>query len=183
MMPFVEVEGLVKQYGSAKAVDGVGFTISRGEIFALLGQNGAGKTTTLECLEGLREADEGRIMIAGFNPVKDFSKIRKIIGVQLQASSLPDIVTVEEAMKLFCLYLEVETRWDLLKQFDLQDKYKMQFGRLSTGQQRKLMLAVALAHHPQLLILDEPTAGLDVQSRVELHRIMRQEKEKVQPYY
>lgn len=178
MEPFVSVENLVKRYGDVTAVDGVSFAISRGEIFALLGPNGAGKTTTLECLEGLRKADGGMVSVAGINPAKEFPKIRKVLGVQLQASSLPDIMTVEEAMKLFCVYLETETRYDLLEEFCLKDKYKTQFGRLSTGQQRKLALAIALAHHPQLLILDEPTAGLDVETRVELHQIMRREKEK-----
>ncbi|MGE5607062.1 MAG: ABC transporter ATP-binding protein [Bacteroidota bacterium] len=177
MEPFVSVENLVKRYGNVAAVDGVSFDIARGEIFALLGPNGAGKTTTLECLEGLRKADGGRVSVAGINPAKEFSKIRKVLGVQLQASSLPDIITVEEAMKLFCLYLGTATRYDLLEKFDLQNKRKTQFGRLSTGQQRKLALAIALSHNPQLLILDEPTAGLDVQTRVELHQIMRRERE------
>ena len=176
MEPFVSVENLVKRYANVTAVDGVSFTISRGEIFALLGPNGAGKTTTLECLEGLRKADAGKISVAGINPAKEFSKIRKVLGVQLQASALPDIMTVEEAMKMFCLYLRTETRYDLLEKFDLRDRLKTQFGRLSTGQQRKLALAIALSHNPQLLILDEPTAGLDVQTRVELHQIMRQER-------
>jgi ABC-2 type transport system ATP-binding protein len=178
MEPLVQVDNLVKRYGTMKAVDGVSFAISPGEIFSLLGPNGAGKTTTLECLEGIRKADGGRVLVVGINPEKEFPKLRKVLGVQLQASALPDIITVEEAMKMFCLYLGAETRVDLLEQFDLKSKYKTQFGRLSTGQQRKLALAIALAHNPQLLILDEPTAGLDVQTRVELHNIIRREKEK-----
>lgn len=178
MNPIVNVENFVKSYGGILAVDDVSFKISPGEIFALLGPNGAGKTTTLECIEGIRKADRGNIYVAGVNPEKEYKKIRKVIGVQLQSSALPDIITVEEAMKMFCLYLGTETRFDLLDRFDLKSKYQTQFGKLSTGQQRKLVLAIALAHNPSLLILDEPTAGLDVHTRVELHEIMRNEKKK-----
>lgn len=178
MNPIVQVKNFTKSYGASKAVDNISFEIMAGEIFALLGPNGAGKTTTLECIEGIRQFHEGNILVAGLNPQKDFKKMRKLLGVQLQASSLPDIITVEEAMKMFCLYLGAETRYDLLERFDLKSKYKTEFGKLSTGQQRKLVLAIALAHKPALLILDEPTAGLDVHTRVELHKLMREEKEK-----
>ncbi len=178
MKPIVQVEGFTKLYGSSKAADDISFEIMSGEIFALLGPNGAGKTTTLECIEGLRQYNAGTITVNGLNPEKDSKKLRKSLGVQLQASSLPDIITVEEAMKMFCLYLGTETRYDLLERFDLSSKYKTEFGKLSTGQQRKLILAIALAHRPAILILDEPTAGLDVHTRVELHQIMREERAK-----
>lgn len=178
MKPIIQVSNFTKYYGTNKAVDNISFDIMPGEIFALLGPNGAGKTTTLECIEGIRSFSEGSITVAGLNPQKDFQKMRKNLGVQLQASSLPDMITVEEAMKMFCLYLGTETRYDLLERFDLTSKYKTEFCKLSTGQQRKLVLAIALAHSPALVILDEPTAGLDVHTRVGLHQIMREEKAK-----
>jgi ABC-2 type transport system ATP-binding protein len=178
MKPIVQVEEFTKFYGSNKVIDNISFDIYPGEIFALLGPNGAGKTTTLECIEGIRKANGGKLLISGLNPDKDFKKMRKILGVQLQSSALPDIITVEEAMKMFCLYLGSEIRYDLLERFDLKSKYKTEFCKLSAGQQRKLILAIALAHHPELLILDEPTAGLDVHTRVELHEIMREERSK-----
>jgi ABC-2 type transport system ATP-binding protein len=178
MKPIVQVENFTKFYGSNKVIDNISFDIYPGEIFALLGPNGAGKTTTLECIEGIRKASTGKLLVSGLNPDKDFKKMRKILGVQLQASALPDIITVEEAMKMFCLYLGSEIRYDLLERFDLKSKYKTEFCKLSAGQQRKLVLSIALAHHPELLILDEPTAGLDVHTRVELHEIMREERAK-----
>jgi ABC-2 type transport system ATP-binding protein len=176
MKPIVKVENFTKFYGSNKVIDNISFDIYPGEIFALLGPNGAGKTTTLECIEGIRKLNSGKLLVSDLNPDTDFKKMRKIIGVQLQASALPDIITVEEAMKMFCLYLGSEIRYDLLERFDLKSKYKTEFCKLSAGQQRKLILAIALAHHPELLILDEPTAGLDVHTRVELHEIMREER-------
>lgn len=178
MKPIVQVQGFSKFYGSNKVIDNISFDINPGEIFALLGPNGAGKTSTLECIEGIRKVNSGKLLVSGLNPDKDFKKMRKILGVQLQASALPDIITVEEAMKMFCLYLGSEIRYDLLERFELKSKYKTEFCKLSAGQQRKLILAIALAHHPKLLILDEPTAGLDVQTRVELHEIMREERAK-----
>ncbi|OGO77963.1 MAG: ABC transporter [Clostridiales bacterium GWB2_37_7] len=178
MKPIVQVEGFTKFYGSNKVIDNISFEIYPGEIFALLGPNGAGKTSTLECIEGIRKATAGKLRVSDLNPEKDFKKIRKRLGVQLQASALPDIITVEEAMKMFCLYLGNETRYDLLERFDLKSMCNTEFCKLSTGQQRKLILAIALAHHPELLILDEPTAGLDVHTRVELHEIMREERAK-----
>lgn len=178
MKSILLVDKFSKDYGNIKAVDNVSFELFPGEIFALLGPNGAGKTSTLECIEGIRKSSGGRILINGLSPEKDYKKLAKTIGVQLQASSLPEIITVEEAIKMFSLYLGNKTRYDLLERFDLNSKRKTQFRNLSTGQQRKLVLTIALSHNPELLILDEPTAGLDVHTRVELHNIMREEKQK-----
>jgi ABC-2 type transport system ATP-binding protein len=178
MEPIVHVENFTKVYGDIKVIDSISFKIYPGEIFALLGPNGAGKTTTLECIEGIRKPDGGKILITGANPEKEFKKIRRKLGVQLQASGLPDIITVEEAMKMFSLYAGIETRYDLLERLDLLKQNKTQFCKLSTGQQRKLVLAIALANKPSILILDEPTAGLDVHTRVELHEIMKEERNK-----
>ena len=158
------------------AVKNISFSIKKGEIVALLGPNGAGKTTTLECLEGILDATEGEILIDGLNIKTSQSKIRKIMGVQLQSSSLPPTMTVEECLDLFCSYNNVKPSKELLKRFQLEELKKKYYGQLSVGQQRRVVLAIAVAHKPKLLILDEPTAGLDIVSRVELHKIIEELK-------
>ncbi|MCB0037022.1 MAG: ABC transporter ATP-binding protein [Anaerolineales bacterium] len=173
----IEVSNLSKRYGDFVAVDQMSFTVQTGEIFGLLGPNGAGKTTTLECLEGLRRPDNGTAKIAGIDPTKEAHKLRQVIGVQLQAAGMPEAMTPNEAMKFFCAYHGVSPRFDLLDRFGLVAKRDTQFHELSTGQQRRLALALAIAHSPQVLFLDEPTAGLDVASRTELHRVMRELEE------
>lgn len=163
-----------KLYGDFVAVDGITFDVQQGEIFGLLGPNGAGKTSTLESLEGLRAADGGSLFVADVDPAKDPRKLRNVIGVQLQSSGLPETITPNEAMKFFCAYHGVTPRYELLERLGLGEKRSAQFHQLSTGQQRRLSLALAVAHDPQVLFLDEPTAGLDVASRVELHDLMRE---------
>ena len=174
----IEVQGLRKQYGDFVAVDDVSFTVERGEIFGLLGPNGAGKTSTLECLEGIRQPDAGILRVAGIDPVREAGKLRQVIGVQLQSAGLPEIITPNEVMALFCRYHGVAPRYDLLDRFGLTAKRRAQFHQLSTGQQRRLSLALAIAHEPPVLFLDEPTAGLDVNSRVELHGILHELQQK-----
>jgi ABC-2 type transport system ATP-binding protein len=176
MKPVIEVKDFRKVYGDFVAVDGIEFDVRPGEIFGLLGPNGAGKTTTLECLEGLRQPDDGMLNVAGVDPNKQTGKLRNAIGVQLQASGMPEQMTPVEAMRFFCAYHGVAPRYDLLERFGLDAKRNTQFHELSTGQQRRLALALAIAHDPQVLFLDEPTAGLDVASRAELHDMMRQLK-------
>jgi len=158
-------------------VDGISFRVQRGEIFGLLGPNGAGKTTTLECLEGIRRPDGGTLRISNVAPDREPGRLRNLIGVQLQTSGLPANMRVEEAMRFFCAYHEAAPRYDLLDRLGLADKRRAQFHELSTGQQRRLALALAVAHRPPVMILDEPTAGLDVASRVELHSLMQELKE------
>lgn len=163
MNPAIEVNGLYKSYGENQVLKGVGFSVCSGEIFALLGSNGAGKTTTLECLEGLRRYDTGRIEVNGS------------IGVQLQSSSLPEDITAEEACRLFSLWKK-----EPLKPYmplGLEKIGKKKYFSLSTGQKRRLHLALALIGEPDILILDEPTAGLDVEGRAELHREIRRLRE------
>lgn len=172
--PIIEVNHFCKTYGDFVAVDDISFTVRPGEIFGLLGPNGAGKTTTLECLEGLRQPNSGSLSIAGINPTKEPRQLRHIIGVQLQASGMPEAMTSDEAMNFFCAYHGIASRYDLLDRFGLTAKRTTQFHELSTGQQRRLALALAIAHEPPVLFLDEPTAGLDVASRVELHAVMRE---------
>jgi ABC-2 type transport system ATP-binding protein len=170
----IEVQNFSKRYGEFTAVDNISFTVPRGQIFGLLGPNGAGKTSTLECLEGLRAPDEGILRIGGVDPTREQRQLRNLIGVQLQSGGMPESITPDEAMRLFCAYHAVAPRYDLLDRLGLGDKRRTQFQQLSTGQQRRLALALAVAHEPQVLFLDEPTAGLDVASRVELHDMMRE---------
>ena len=172
----VQVDHFSKHYGAMTAVDDISFSVSQGEIFGLLGPNGAGKTTTLECLEGLRLPDAGSLHIAGIDLARETKRLRDVIGVQLQAGGMPETITPDEAIKLFCAYHGVTPRYELLDRFGLTEKRAAQFQQLSTGQQRRLALALAIAHEPQLLFLDEPTAGLDVGSRVELHRLLHELK-------
>lgn len=155
-------------------MDGISFEVQRGEIFGLLGPNGAGKTSTLETLEGLRTADGGTLRVMGVDPTREARKLRNIIGVQLQTSALPGSMTVSEAMRFFCAYHGVPNRPDLLQRMGLAEKASAQYATLSTGQQRRLALALAIAHDPPVVFLDEPTAGLDVATRAELHDIVRE---------
>jgi ABC-2 type transport system ATP-binding protein len=171
------VKDFRKAYGDYNAVEGISFECQKGEIFGLLGPNGAGKTTTLECLEGIRQPDSGTLRIMDVDPTREPGKLRNLIGVQLQTSGLPGSMTVSEAMKFFCAYHGVTPRLDLLERLGLKDKLKAQYSSLSTGLQRRLALALAVAHNPPVVILDEPTAGLDVGSRTELHALMAELKD------
>ena len=170
----IKVQDFRKVYGDLVAVDGISFEVQPGEIFGLLGPNGAGKTSTLEALEGLRASDGGVLQVMGVDPTRESSKLRNLIGVQLQTSGLPDSMRVDEAIRFFSAYHEVAPDYQLLKRLGLSEKMNVQYHMLSTGLQQRLALAVALAHNPPVLLLDEPTAGLDVPSRNELHDLMRE---------
>ena len=170
----IEVNDFRKTYGDFVAVDGISFQVQRGEILGLLGPNGAGKTTTLESLEGLRVPDGGTLHVGGIDPTRDARKLRGVIGVQLQASGLPESISPAEAMRFFCAYQKIAPRYDLLDRMGLAEKRNATYGELSTGQKRRLSLALAVAHNPAVLFLDEPTAGLDVASRAELHSMLRE---------
>jgi len=140
-----------KVYGDFVAVDGISFEVHRGEIFGLLGPNGAGKTSTLESLEGLRVPDGGSLRIMDVDPAYQSRKLHNLIGVQLQTSGLPDSITLDEAMKFFCSYHAVLPRYDLLDRFGLKEKRREQYYLLSAGQQRRLGLALAVAHKPPVV--------------------------------
>ncbi len=174
--PVVALKNFTKTYADFVAVNNISFDVHRGEIFGLLGPNGAGKTTTLECLEGIRQPDGGTMRILDVDPQREPGKLRHIIGVQLQTSGLPGEMTVEESLKIFSAYHGVPPQDELLTRMGLEEKRKTQYHQLSTGQQRRLALALAVNHNPQVIILDEPTAGLDVASRTELHTIMQELK-------
>jgi ABC-2 type transport system ATP-binding protein len=160
----IKVENLVKKYGNNTVLHGITFSAMQGEIFALLGANGAGKTTTLECIEGIRSCNSGSINVNGK------------IGVQLQSSSLPGNITAIEAFKLFGKWNHVRNNLTLLERFGGSEFKNKQYRALSTGQKRRLHLAIALLHDPEIIFLDEPTAGLDVEGRVSLHDEIRKLK-------
>ena len=167
-MAVIEVEGLTKSYDGREVVSDVSFSVEQGEIFAILGPNGAGKTTTVESIAGLRIPDTGRIEVFGFDPIEDRVEVRSRLGVQLQESSFQDRVKPREIVETFASFypdpLEADT---LLERLGLTDKGDTLYSRLSGGQQQRVSIAVALVGRPQVVILDEPTTGLDPQARRE----------------
>lgn len=167
------VDGLKKHYGKVKAVDGISFEISRGEVYGFLGPNGAGKTTTLEIIEGLRKAQSGKISIFGLDSSKEQQKIKEKFGIALQATSLDRKVKVGEALKLFASFYKNQTDFDeLIELVSLRDKEKALYETLSGGQKQRLAVALALVNDPDLVFLDEPTTGLDPQARHNLWDII-----------
>ena len=170
----IQVTEFTKAYGDFVAVDEISFGVEQGEVFGLLGPNGAGKTSTLECLEGIRRPTKGRLDVMGVDPSREGRKLHDLIGVQLQTSGLPATMKVDEAMRFFSAYHRVAPRYDLVDRLGLSEKHDSQYAELSTGQQRRLALALAVAHRPAVLFLDEPTAGLDVGSRSALHVLIRE---------
>lgn len=169
-MSNVIVRDLRKQYGEVLAAQGVSFEIERGEIFGLLGPNGSGKTTTLECVIGLREPDHGEIEVAGIDARRRPQAVKEKIGAMLQTIALQDKITPREALTLFAsFYREAARPDDLLLRFALTEKADAPFDSLSGGQRQRLALALAFVNNPELVFLDEPTTGLDPQSRRELH--------------
>lgn len=161
MKDAIQVRELKKSYGSHMALKGIDLQIERGEIFALLGVNGAGKTTTLECIEGLRKYDSGAITVNGK------------MGIQLQSSSLPAHIKPMEAVKLFAKWNKTKIDHVMLDGLSIKGIEKKQYISLSTGQKRRLHLALALIGNPDIIFLDEPTAGLDVEGRLSLHEHIR----------
>ncbi len=172
----VTVKDFTKKYGAFTAVDNAGFGIGRGEIVALLGPNGAGKTSTLECIEGVRRPDGGSIRVFGMDPVHDARRLARKVGVQLQSQGLPPSMTARESLAFFARWRGIAPNWRSAERLGLGPKLGSTVSELSTGQQRRLALALAVQHDPELLVLDEPTAGLDVETRDELHALMAELK-------
>jgi len=172
----VTVSGLVKRYGNFTAVDGISFDVRPGEVFGLLGPNGAGKTSTLECIEGMRRIDGGQVAVADIDVRTAGKALRSKLGVQLQASALPDTIRAAEAMALICGWHNLKPRIELIERFGLDPKMKQTYKQMSAGQKRRLNLALAMAADPEVVVLDEPTAGLDVQGRAQLHQSIREVK-------
>lgn len=169
----IYVEDLHKSYGTFEAVKGIDFEVKAGEVFGLLGPNGAGKTSTVEILEGLRPKSSGNVTVLGFDPDKQKKQLKDRIGVCLQATNLPEKITVSEAMTLFAsFYTRTMDPNHLLKRLQLWDKKDAGYGTLSGGQKQRLALALALINDPQALFLDEPTSALDPQVRVEIRDLI-----------
>lgn len=161
MNSVISVQNLHKRYGSKEVLKGIRFQVQQGEIFALLGANGAGKTTALACMEGLRKYEQGSIEIHGRR------------GIQLQSASLPAHIRAAEAVNLFSRWSNAAPDTKMLADLGINDLGRRQYQQMSTGQKRRLHLALALIGSPDILFLDEPTAGLDVEGQAALHHYLR----------
>lgn len=165
-MSMIEVRDLKKRYGDKQAVDGISFTVKKGEIFGILGPNGAGKTTTLEMIETLRPIDSGTVKIDGIDVAKNPQKVKYLIGVQPQSPAFQDKTKLTEVIEMFAAaYGEKVDVMKFLRDVDLEDKAKNYVEDLSGGQKQRLSITTALVHGPKVFFLDEPTTGLDPQAR------------------
>lgn len=173
MLP-IEVTLLKKYYGDLKAVDGVSFSVNKGEVFGLLGPNGAGKTTTIEVMEGLRERTSGDVKILGLDPWKSGYDLHKKIGVIPQEFTFFEKTSPREAINYYAKLFNVKVDADeILKEVLLEDMAKQNFENLSGGQKQKTGLALSLVNSPELLFLDEPTTGLDPNARRAIWEVIR----------
>ena len=173
----VSVRGLRKRYADVVAVDGLDLEISTGECFGLLGPNGAGKTTAVEICEGLTEPDEGDVVVLGRRWATDESALRERLGIQLQETQLAEKLTVAETLRLFrSFYRRGRTIDDVIRLVQLDEKRDGRVGKLSGGQKQRLALACAIVGDPEHLFLDEPTTGLDPQSRRQIWNLVEEFK-------
>ena len=167
--PAIEVHQLVKTYGSVKAVDGISFDIEEGAFLSFLGPNGAGKTTTIHSITGLSNYQSGNILVFGLDVVKDYRKTRALIGLCPQEFNFDPFLSIEQLLVYQAGYFGIPKRdalkrtIELLKRFKLYEKRNTDFRKLSGGMKRRLLLCRALVHDPKVLILDEPTAGADIE--------------------
>ena len=162
----VQVSSLRKVYGNVVAVDDVSFEVERGSVFCIIGPNGAGKTTAIECLEGLRRPDGGSVLVAGLDPISDHTRFVHKIGVQLQDIGIPPRMKAREALELFAaLYRTSISLSELRNELGLEGSLSKPYGSLSGGQKRRVNIALALVGDPEIVFLDEPTTGLDPESR------------------
>jgi ABC-2 type transport system ATP-binding protein len=174
MPSVISVDGLIKRYNHLTAVDGVSFTVERGEVFGILGPNGAGKTTTLECIEGLQPPTSGAITVLGMDVARDPRGVKARIGVQLQASSYFDYLTLTEILELFgAFYPQRAKPMDLLARMGLESKAGARVNQLSGGQKQRFSVAATLVSDPEIVFLDEPTTGLDPQARRNLWEVVQ----------
>ncbi len=170
----ISVTNLKKNYGNFSAVKGISFEVLEGEIFGLLGPNGAGKSTTLEIIETLRDKTSGKVMVDNFDLDKEPDKIKKIIGVQLQASGFYPGLNLTELIQLFGgLYNQPVNTNELLELVNLKEKAKNKYKELSGGQKQRFSIATTLINQPKIIFLDEPTTGLDPQARRNLWDLVK----------
>jgi len=175
----VEVKNLKKRYGDKQAVDGVSFTVKKGEIFGILGPNGAGKTTTLEMMETLRPIDDGEAYIDGINVAENPGAVKYLIGVQPQTPAFQDKTKLTEVVEMFAAaYGEKVDPMEFLRDVDLEEKASNYVEDLSGGQKQRLSITTALVHGPKVFFLDEPTTGLDPQARRHLWDLIKQVRDK-----
>jgi ABC-2 type transport system ATP-binding protein len=164
--PAVEIRGLVKDYGRTRAVAGLSMQAQRGQVTAVLGPNGAGKTTTIEICEGYRRPDAGTVRVLGLDPVRDGRALRPRVGVMLQSGGIPTSARAADYLKVMArFYASPLDPAMLIEALGLAESVRTPFRRLSGGQQQRLALAAAIIGRPELVFLDEPTAGLDPQAR------------------
>ncbi|MEX0869016.1 MAG: ABC transporter ATP-binding protein [Nitriliruptoraceae bacterium] len=162
----IDIERLTKRYGPTTAVDGLSLHVAPGETFALLGPNGAGKTTTVECCEGYRTPDGGTVRVLGLDPRRDAARLRRRVGCMLQEGGVYPLARPGEVLRLYAAFYEDPLDPDdLLKRVGLVDAVGARFRDLSGGQKQRLSLAMALIGRPEVVFLDEPTAGLDPAAR------------------
>lgn len=174
-MPIIEVADLRKSYGDFQAVKGVSFQVYEREIFGLLGPNGAGKTTTLEIIETLRDKTSGEVTVCGLSIDQDANKIKRMIGVQLQAAGYYPSLTLLELVDLFAGLYNVEVDpMEMLRKVNLEEKARAKFKELSGGQKQRFSIATTLINQPSIIFLDEPPTGLDPQARRNLWELIRQ---------
>lgn len=175
----IEVRDLKKRYGDKQAVDGISFSVKKGEIFGILGPNGAGKTTTLEMMETLRPIDEGTVHIDGIDVAKNPQKIKYLIGVQPQSPAFQDKTKLKEVIEMFAAaYGEKVDPMKFLRDVDLEEKANNFVEELSGGQKQRLSITTALVHGPKVFFLDEPTTGLDPQARRHLWELIEQVRDR-----
>ena len=173
----LRVHDLRKRYSDVVAVDGIALEVETGECFGLLGPNGAGKTTTIEICEGLLSQDSGAVSVLGLDWRRDEQELRERLGIQLQETQLSEKLTVEETVRLFrSFYPRGRTVDDVIRLVQLEEKRAARVGKLSGGQKQRLALACAIVGDPDLLFLDEPTTGLDPQSRRQLWDLIEEFK-------
>lgn len=170
----IEVVGLRKTYGDLVAVNDISFEVNEGEIFGMVGPNGAGKTTTIECIEGLRQPEAGKVHLLGEDPFKERTAIAERIGIQLQESAIPARLRVGEAMSLFSSFYSRRADADeLLELLGLTEKRSTAYAKLSGGQKQSLFIALALVNQPEVVFFDELTTGLDPQARRAMWDLVR----------
>ena len=179
MNSIIEVSNLEKKYGDINAVNGVSFSVEQGEVFGILGPNGAGKTTTVEIIEGLRKPNAGSIKVCNIDALKEPQRIKELIGVQLQATSLYDNIRVKEALDLFGSYYQKSLPSEqIMEEVSLTEKKHSQVSKLSGGQKQRLSVGLALVNDPEVIFLDEPTTGLDPQARHNIWSIVENLRER-----
>ncbi len=171
----IQAAGLRKEYGSTVALRGIDLDIDSGGVVGILGPNGAGKTTLVEIFEGLRQPTSGTVSVLGLDPATQSRKLKERLGVQLQTTPLPTELTVRELLQLFASFYESAQSADaILERVDLEGLAGRKADTLSGGEKQRLVIGIALIHDPELVMLDEPTTGLDPKARRDLHQIVRE---------